>query len=351
MWLLHGVAAASSSLQLKIAAGMSSQQLTWPAGAPWERAHLPGSTNVQGGVGGRGDDQPNARRETLLEAGLKSTQSHNVHLQHHVAFLEAQMIGQLGHIAQLQTRVRALESELTSLKANLHLGPNPVPARKAVNSVATDSVAAHPVAAGTTPPPSPASASAPDPLPGQQHEPAPPNPTAAGVVANYAWDLRPQGADGSEAALPAAGLGKSGAVPPGTTEQAARSLSSQQVPEPAANSSPSALDHVQVEYSADPTSTKTAPAPAEPSSAIVTEQAENSSRCNSAPTTVPASATSRPSLHDFWADSNSANSPPASNTRNRGLRGEVLALELNTTFLAQNLVVACWKVLWDADFV
>lgn len=320
--------------RLHIDTGMASNGLDWPAGtAPWEMAHLPGSSNVQDGADAGRLDQPNAsRRVALLEAGLKNTQSHNLHLKHHVTFLEAQMFGQLGHISTLQMRVKALESELASLKANLGHGPNAGPASsQAVNSVATDLVAANPVAAGTTPPPSPASAPAPDldpTVPAQQCEPEPgqelmpPNPAAPGGSGNYAR-LHPTGSDGSGTALTASGLGQSGAVPPATTGRAARSPSSRQAPQAAANSLASALDDGQVGPFVDPASTKTAPA--ETSSAVDAEQGGSSSSCNSATTAVLASATPRHPLHDFWADSshNLDNSPPASNIINHSLRGEL----------------------------
>lgn len=293
---------------------MAANGPTWPAGKTQiETAHLPGSTNLQGGVAGGGHGQPDPLRVAFLEAGLKSTQSHNVNLQHHVAFLQAQMIGHLGHITKLQTRVRALESELASLKAK--------------------PVAADPVAAGATPPLSPASASAEDlhpPLPGPQREPKPPNPAASGAVGNYAlWDLRPtdgDGSGGSGLALTTSGQRESGAVPPETTTQAARSPSPTPTPGPAATSFSGASEDVQVDPSADSTSTRAAVA--ETCSAIVAEQAANLSSCDSATQTiVKASATPRHPLHDFWADNsrdNSDTSAPAINTRSRGLRGELL---------------------------
>ena len=307
---------------------MAANGPTWPAGKTQiETAHLPGSTNLQGGVAGGGHGQHDTLRVAILEAGLKSTQSHNVNLQHHVAFLQAQMIGHLGHITKLQTRVRALESELASLKANR------VPASsKGINSVAVDSVAADPVAAGATPPLSPASASAEDlhpPLPGPQMEPTPPNPAASGAVGNYAlWDLRPtdgDGSGGSGLASTTSGQRESGAVPPETTTQAARSPSPTPTPGPAATNFSGASEDVQVDPSADSTSTRAAVA--ETCSAIVAEQAANLSSCDSATQTiVKASATPRHPLHDFWADNsrdNSDTSAPAINTRSRGLRGEL----------------------------
>lgn len=248
-------------------------------------------------------------------------------LQHRVAFLQAQLSCRLGQVTRLKTQVKALESELTSLKASLSLGPNPVSvSSKAADSVAADSVAANPIAEGTTPSRSPASAPAQDlhrPLPGQHHEPTPPAP---GFVGNYAlWDLRPVGADGSGTALRSSGQGECGAVPPETTVQAERSPSPTQAPKHAANSSPGAPDDAQVGPSADPTPTHTTSG--ETSSAIVAEQAKNPSSCvSTTPTVSKPSATSRHPLHDFWVD-NRDNSPPARNTRNRDLRGEQLAFE------------------------
>lgn len=309
--LVHRVAAVSSSLQFNLGAGMGPDGLTLPANrTPWERPCLPGNT-MQGSVGGVRYDQPDAQHAALLEAGIQSTRTHNVHLQHKVAFLEARMIGQLGHIAKLQMRVKALESELSSLRANVGFGPYPVSA----SSNGADSVAASPVVAGTIPPPSPASAYAQDhrwSLIGQQHEPAPPNPAAPGVVGNYAeWNLGAKHVDGPGTGSAVYPQTESGAVP------VARSPSPTQAPDPAA------FDEFQVDA---PSSTQAASA--ETGCAVVPEQAENPSSCNNAtPTTVAASAMPRHPLHDFWVDNSHDNSdnPLPSNTRNRDLQGELQA--------------------------
>lgn len=311
--------------------------------------------NEQGGETGGVHDRNDAQHIAML-AGIKSTQGHNVHLQHRVAFLEAQLIGQLGHIAKLQTRVRVLESELTSLKAKSGFGASHVPATStASSSVAADLVGADPVAEGTTPPASPTSAPAPDlrrQVPGQLQESTPPNPSASGVVGNCPlWNLRPKAVDGPGEALTSFEQDESETVPPGTTTRAPRSLLSAQSPEPAPKSFLSALGDERVNPSASQPARTTAPA--DPRSVVVAEPTNNSRGCNSATTTAAAaSVQSSHSLHDFWADNshtNIANSPPANNTKDRSLRGELLAYgeEDDIGFIALKHLIACWKVSWD----
>eukprot|EP00752_Nemacystus_decipiens_P017725 g15893.t1 len=313
--------------QANLGEGLAADGPTWAVGKiRWGQSHPSGSTNVQAGVDGGSREQPDALRIAFLESGLRSAQSHNVNLQHHVAFLQAQMIGHLSRITKLQTRVRALESELTSLKANVSLG-NPVPTgTQDVNSVAVDSAAAHPVAAGATPPLSPAAPPAQGrhlTLPAQQREPTPPTPAAPGVTGNDAlWNLRPKGADmswGPGTVLTTYGTSESGAMQSDTTEQAARPPSPIQPAEPAADSFSGAPADVPADSSADPSSPRAAVA--ETISTVIADQAENSSSCSTIPTAVKRAATSRHPLHDFWVDNISRdNVPPASIPRKCGLR-------------------------------
>eukprot|EP00903_Cladosiphon_okamuranus_P017032 g15697.t1 len=276
---------------------------TWPLGkAQRDEAHLAGAINAQSGLSGEKHEQSGTSRVAFLEAELQITRSHNLNLQRHVAFLQTQMSCRLGHITKLKTKIKALESEMMSLKAN----PVPV-SSKAAHSVAADSLEATPIAEGSTPPRSPASTPAQDlhrQLPDQHREPAPPAP---GSVGNYAlWDLRPN-ADGSGAALTSSGQGECGAVPSETTVQATRSPSSTQAPENTAITPPSCTHKASA---------------AEISSVVVAEQADKSSSCSSATATASkASATSRHPLHDFWVDSRDY-SPPARNTRIHGLQDD-----------------------------
>lgn len=287
-------------------------------------------------VGNSHDHHCNALRLILLEAEVKSAKTHNLHLQHNMAFLQTQNSGQLGHIASLHAKIRALESELTSLKAtNEVVGANSAPATS--------------VPPNTTPPSAPAPAVLGPPLP-DQHQPVPHGPAKPGISGNDdLWDLRPKSSCGSVAASGAATEaateaepGGSSAAPSGSAAAALLVVSPENQISPAAAATegiPSAFNDTQVTRSGDSTTTESSSA----GPAVAQGENDSSSNDGSAESggcvetelgvgvnTAPVVTTpkrTRNSLKDFWADSNLNidDSPPASNTRNHRHRGELVA--------------------------
>lgn len=297
---------------------------------------------VQGGMG-------KGMRVVLLEAEVGRAHHHNMQLQHHITFLNAQMSSQLGHIAGLHRKVMALESELKSLKANVAIRAGSCPATsEAVNSVASESVPANPAAAHTasaTPvaPPAPSPAIDLDqPLPDKQPTPALADADAPGIVGDYAlWDLRPKSACASGSKTVAStvtGLGGSGAVSPESAPAAAAvagPLPLSPEKEAPAECSSSEPGRVHVTPSAEPTA-GTETASVEPSVELdgktssgdynssaaerkdVVSDTEPDVAVNTNPPAIR-SVKSRNSLSDFWGGSND---PPSCNTRNRRHRGK-----------------------------
>ncbi|CAM9914948.1 unnamed protein product [Ectocarpus sp. 12 AP-2014] len=261
-------------------------------------------------VGGVGLKHPDALRMTLLEAEITNTRSHNLHLQHHVAFLQTQMRGQLGLIAVLHNKIRALEADLKSAKA-------------ATNAVGATSNTSNPTAtscgSADTCPPQPS-----NPVPAEElvhHRAAHPDPEKEGTAGKYALcDLRPHDGCRATAAESDRHRGSDVAAPVRAevaqrTMAAPLTLSPQNGEDSAVESFPRVAE-AKLAPSADP------PAPGSSSSALaaaavqqaVSVGSESDGSIAAAPTTP------RHSLRDFWADSSSNdidNSPPSSNTRNK----------------------------------
>ncbi|CAM9395035.1 unnamed protein product [Ectocarpus sp. 4 AP-2014] len=267
------------------------------------------SSDDGGDVGGVGLKHPDALRMMLMEAEITNARSHNLHLQHHVAFLETQMSGQLGLIAILHNKIRALEADLKSAKA------------------ATIAVGATPNTSNPTPPSCGSADTCPpqpsNPVPAEkrvQHRPAHPDPEKEDTAGKYALcDLRPH--DGGRA-TESVRHGGSDVAAPVSAEVAQRTVTAPLTLSPQNGGKATAVQgfplaaEVKLAPSADP------PAPGSPSSALAAaavEQAESVGG-DSDGSTVAAPTTPRHSLRDFWADSSSNdidNSPPSSNTRNK----------------------------------
>lgn len=269
-------------------------------------------------VGGVGLKHPDALRMILLEAEITNARSHNLHLQHHVAFLETQMSGQLGLIAVLHNKIRALEADLKSAKAaTIAVGATP----NTSNPTATSCGSADAC------PPQPS-----NPVPAEelvQHRAAHPDPEKEGTAGKYTLcGLRPH--DGCRATAAESDRHGGGDVAaPVSAEVAQRTvaaplkpltLSPQNGEDSAVESFPRAAE-AKLAPSADP------PAPGSPSSALAAaavQQAESVGG-DSDGSIAAAPTTPRHSLRDFWADSSSNdidNSPPSSNTRNKRHQGE-----------------------------
>ncbi|CAM9866289.1 unnamed protein product [Ectocarpus sp. 6 AP-2014] len=261
-------------------------------------------------VGDVGLKHPDALKMILLEAEITNARSHNLHLHHHVAFLENQMSGQLGLIAVLHNKIRALEANLESAKAaTIAVGATP----NTSNPTATSCDSADAC------PPQPS-----NPVPAEglvQHRAAHPDPEKEGTAGKYALcDLRPH--DGYRAtAAESDRHGGSDVAAPVSAEVAQRTaaapltLSPQNGEDSAIESFPRAAE-AKLAPSADP------PAPGSPSSALsaaAVHQAETVG--GESDGSIPAAPTTpRYSLRDFWADTSSNdidNSPPSSNTRNK----------------------------------
>lgn len=256
-------------------------------------------TNGQGSVAGSKYDQHcSALRVMLLEAEIKSAKTHNFQLQHHVAYLQAQIGSQLGHIASLHDKIRALESELASRQAtDVAVGANLAPANS--------------IPASTTPPVAPASAVGFGPRIPDQHESVPLGPVESGAATE-------DGPVGSSAAP-----SESATVAPpliSTNDRIAPAASTTE-------GSPSTLNEAHAAPTGDATPTESC-SPCSP----VAQQAlgdsgvetESDVDVNKSPTVVSPKKP-RNTLRDFWTDSSLTvdDSPPSSNTRNHRLRGEL----------------------------
>lgn len=251
----------------------------------------PSGTNGQGSVAGNRHDQHcSAVRVMLLESEIKNARTHNFQLQHHVAYLQTQIGGQLGHIASLHDKIRALESELASRQAtDVAVGANSAPE----NSIPTS----------TTPLVAPAS--------------------AAGFGPRLPEQPVPRGGIG--AATEGGPVGSSGA-PSESATVSPPSVSTRNEIALAASSAeglPSTLNETHAAPTADAT----------PTESVVAQQAESSNGVetesdvdvNKSPA-VAAPKKPRNALTDFWNDGSPTvdYSPPSSNTRNHRLRGELL---------------------------
>ncbi|CAM9783771.1 unnamed protein product, partial [Ectocarpus fasciculatus] len=263
-------------------------------------------------VGGVGFKHPDALRMMLLEAEITSSRSRNMHLQHHVAFLETQMSGHLGLIAVLHNKIRALEADLKSAKETTEVVVGATP------NASTPAATCCGLADACPPQPT-------NPGPAEelvQHRSAPPGPEKEGTAGNYAvCDLRPH--DGCRAMAAASDRhGGSDVAALGSAEVAQRTVAAPLTLSPENGGEATAVEGFPRAAEAKLAPSADAPTPGSLSSALATaavQQAESVGD-ESDDSIAPAPTTPRHSLRDFWADSSSNDiddSPPSSNTRNK----------------------------------
>ncbi|CAM9708227.1 unnamed protein product [Scytosiphon promiscuus] len=166
----------------------------------------------------KGRDQPNAMRAILLEAEI--ARSLNVQLQQQMALLEDQLHAQHHHITGLHAKVKALETELKSAKANAVAQPDSI---LPSSTAAALSLASHTVAPGSSSPPPTSSITATYACPEASTEQGQPETVAPGapdfVMSPAAYDPCPGNACGlieAPAAEAAAKQNGSGITPPGS---------------------------------------------------------------------------------------------------------------------------------------
>lgn len=256
----------------------------------------------------KNDQHCSALRIVFLEAEVKSAHALNLQLHHHIAYLQAQVGGQLGNIASLHNRIRTLESELASSKGTLE-------------AVKANAAPANSVPASTTPVSAPALASDLGPRFPHEHQPVPNGPAEPGVLGNEGLrDLRPENSSASVSSGTAAEAGPGGisAAPSGSATAAPLAGSPNDQTTPVAPCG----DGTRAEpFSAESASSGSDGGP-EFGLGVVTEPDID---VNQTPI-VATPRKRRTSLKDFWTSSSLAfnDSPPSSNTRNHRRRGELL---------------------------